>query len=87
VTSTRAILVSEPQRDWLDEHYVDPDDSWSVPGELTAAYDNAGDQPRITHDGPERYWSSMKKGGGPPGFCGEECRVVSAIVVPIEGDA
>jgi hypothetical protein len=34
----------------------------------------------LTHEGPARYWSSLKTDGGPPGFCGKECRIVTAFV-------
>jgi hypothetical protein len=92
VTSTRAILVSEEQRYAADQWAVLLGrNGWTVSesllDEIAAAYDNAGDQPRI--QGCLEHGNVVLSGGCPARkyMIAQPCRVVTAIIVPLEEDA
>jgi hypothetical protein len=98
VTSTRAILVTQAQRDDVDVTYSQWGDGMSTSehaalGDVVDAYDNAGDQPRIRwcveHSRPvdSCQLSLMRRALTEANFKVPRCRVVTAIIVPVEEDA
>lgn len=94
MTSTRrAILVSEEQRPSLNPDCTSMTEKASalwrrVHNDLAAAYDNAGDQPRIQwcvkHSAPHVDCLWLRRGQH---ASEASCRVVGAIIVPVEEGA
>jgi hypothetical protein len=86
-TDVRAILVSQHQRDILRNHHVVGTNARTTTGHLAEAFDNAGDQPRIRWC--LEHGNVVLSGGCPARkyMIAQPCRVVTAIVVPLEEDA